>query len=163
MTLGGHCSLEDLVVGAWAAQERLDCLVDGADQPKGLQRGLATMSAVAQQRDKLQVHIHNLIRLLLLGTKALVIMFDGADSSACCLFVNFCCFLSLHMTSRLLSMALLLYSLLLSAICCCAERQHAVAQDRVVCQSHTSLVQSHSSAQFCLVVCYPLLHPYRLL
>lgn len=93
MTLGGQCSLEDLVVGAWEAQERLDCLADGADHPKGLQRGLATMSAVAQQREKLQVHIDNLTRLLLLGTKALVIMFDGADSSACCLSVNLCCFL----------------------------------------------------------------------
>ena len=57
VVLGGHCSLEDLVAGAWEAQERLECLADGTDHPKGLQRGLATMSAVAQQRSKLQVHI----------------------------------------------------------------------------------------------------------
>lgn len=54
--LRGHCSLEDLVAGAWEAQERLQCLADGADHPTGLQRGLATMSAVAQQRSRLQVH-----------------------------------------------------------------------------------------------------------
>lgn len=57
VVLGGHCSLEDLIAGAWEAQERLECLADGTDHPKGLQRGLASMSAVAQQRSKLQVHI----------------------------------------------------------------------------------------------------------
>lgn len=46
------------MVGAWQVQERLEGLADGADNPKGLQRGLATMSAVAQQRAKLQVHTH---------------------------------------------------------------------------------------------------------
>lgn len=93
MTLGGHCSLEDLVAGAWEAQERLDCLADGADHPRGLQRGLATMSAVAQQRAKLQVLIDTFRRVLLLGVKALIIVFDSADSSVCCLFINLCCFL----------------------------------------------------------------------
>ena len=54
----GICSLEELVAGAWQVQERLEGLADGADNPRGLLRGLATMSAVAQQRSKLQVYIH---------------------------------------------------------------------------------------------------------
>ena len=45
------------MAGAWQVQERLESLADGADNPKGLQGGLATMSAVVQQRAKLQVHI----------------------------------------------------------------------------------------------------------
>ena len=50
------CSLEEVVAGAWQVQEALECLADAADNPKGLDRGLATMSAVAQHRSKLQVH-----------------------------------------------------------------------------------------------------------
>ena len=51
-----QCSLEDLVEGAWQVQEHLERLADAADNPQGLQRGLASMSAVADQRTKLQVH-----------------------------------------------------------------------------------------------------------
>lgn len=47
------------MAGAWQVQERLEGLADGGDNPKGLQGGLATMSAVAQHRSKLQVHINN--------------------------------------------------------------------------------------------------------
>ena len=49
------CSLEDLVAGAWEVQDHLDRLADGGDHPRGLERGLASMSAVAEQRTKLQV------------------------------------------------------------------------------------------------------------
>ncbi|KAL0020987.1 hypothetical protein WJX77_003610 [Trebouxia sp. C0004] len=47
-------NLEDLVAGAWEVQDHMDCLADAADNPRGLERGLATMSAVAEQRTKLQ-------------------------------------------------------------------------------------------------------------
>ena len=77
--LRGHCSLEDLVAGAWEAQERLQCLADGADHPAGLQRGLATMSAVAQQRSRLQVHSD----IQVLDTEASV--YD-LETCLCCLF-----------------------------------------------------------------------------
>jgi len=43
------------VTGAWEVQDHLDRLADAADNPRGLERGLATMSAVAEQRTKLQV------------------------------------------------------------------------------------------------------------
>ena len=85
--LGEYCSLEDLVTGAWEAQERLDCLADGADHPKGLQRGLATMSAVAQQRSKLQVHVDIPMLGLLVGTEALLMRCDGIEACLCCLSV----------------------------------------------------------------------------
>lgn len=56
--LCGHmCSLEDLVAGAWEAQDHMDRLADAADNPRGLERGLATMSAVADQRTRLQVSL----------------------------------------------------------------------------------------------------------
>ncbi|DBA75637.1 TPA: hypothetical protein ACH3X2_009071 [Trebouxia sp. C0005] len=47
-------NLEDLVAGAWEVQDHMDRLADAADNPRGLERGLATMSAVAEQRTKLQ-------------------------------------------------------------------------------------------------------------
>ena len=50
-----ECSLEELVAGAWQVQDHLDRLADAADHPRGLHRGLASMSAVAEQRTKLQV------------------------------------------------------------------------------------------------------------
>jgi len=54
--LSAHlCSLEDLVAGAWEVQDHMDRLADAADNPHGLERGLATMSAVADQRTRLQV------------------------------------------------------------------------------------------------------------
>ncbi len=54
--LSAHlCSLEDLVAGAWEVQDHMDRLADAADNPRGLERGLATMSAVADQRTRLQV------------------------------------------------------------------------------------------------------------
>jgi len=43
------------VAGAWEVQDRMDRLADAADNPRGLDRALATMSAVAEQRTKLQV------------------------------------------------------------------------------------------------------------
>jgi len=43
------------VAGAWEVQDHMDRLADAADNPRGLERGLATMSAVAEQRTKLQV------------------------------------------------------------------------------------------------------------
>ncbi len=55
-SLSAHlCSLEDLVAGAWEVQDHMDRLADAADNPRGLERGLATMSAVAEQRTRLQV------------------------------------------------------------------------------------------------------------
>ena len=50
-----QCSLEELVGGAWQVQDHLDRLADAADNPLGLDRSLASMSAVADQRNKLQV------------------------------------------------------------------------------------------------------------
>ena len=56
--LSAHlCSLEDLVAGAWEVQDHMDRLADAADNPRGLERGLATMSAVADQRTRLQVSL----------------------------------------------------------------------------------------------------------
>lgn len=49
------CSLEDLVAGVWEVQEHIDGLADMEDNPKGLQQGLAGLSAVTEQRTKLQV------------------------------------------------------------------------------------------------------------
>lgn len=43
------------MAGAWEVQDHMDRLADAADNPRGLERGLATMSAVAEQRTKLQV------------------------------------------------------------------------------------------------------------
>ncbi len=43
------------MAGAWEVQDRMDRLADAADNPRGLDRALATMSAVAEQRTKLQV------------------------------------------------------------------------------------------------------------
>ena len=64
------------MAGAWEVQKHVDCLADGADNPKGLARGLASMSAVAEQRSKLQVCLCA-VRLT-------------ADSTTACLLV--CCF-----------------------------------------------------------------------
>ncbi|DBB03251.1 TPA: hypothetical protein ACH3X3_010647 [Trebouxia sp. C0006] len=50
----GDANLEDLVAGAWEVQDHMDRLADAADNPRGLERGLATMSAVADQRTRLQ-------------------------------------------------------------------------------------------------------------
>ena len=43
------------MAGAWEVQDHIDGLADAADNPHGLDRGLATMSAVAEQRTRLQV------------------------------------------------------------------------------------------------------------
>ncbi len=43
------------MAGAWEVQDHMDRLADAADNPRGLERGLATMSAVAEQRTRLQV------------------------------------------------------------------------------------------------------------
>ena len=43
------------MAGAWEVQDHMDRLADAADNPCGLERGLATMSAVAEQRTRLQV------------------------------------------------------------------------------------------------------------
>ena len=59
------CSLEDLVAGAWEVQDHLDRLADGGDHPRGLERGLASMSAVAEQRTKLQVNTSLCFSLLM--------------------------------------------------------------------------------------------------
>ena len=87
MMLGGLCSLEDLVAGAWQAQERLECLADGADHPTGLQRGLASMSAVAQQRSRLQVHNEMSKLQLQSSTEALILTSDSVKPFSCCLLV----------------------------------------------------------------------------
>ena len=55
------CSLDDLVAGIWEVQEHIDGLTDVEDDPKGLQRGLAGLSAVAEQRSKLQVFLAYLL------------------------------------------------------------------------------------------------------
>ena len=50
------CSLDSLVAGLREVQSHIHSLADMDEHPQGLQRGLASMSAVAEQRNKLQVH-----------------------------------------------------------------------------------------------------------
>lgn len=49
------CSLQDLVAEACKGQEQVDRLADAADTPCAVEAGRAVMSAVAEQRTKLQV------------------------------------------------------------------------------------------------------------
>lgn len=43
------------MAGVWEMQDHIDGLADVEENPKGLQRGLAGLSAVTEQRAKLQV------------------------------------------------------------------------------------------------------------
>lgn len=53
------CSLEEVVAGIWEVQDHIDALADMDDNPRGLQHGLAGLSAVIEQRTKLQVPLLN--------------------------------------------------------------------------------------------------------